>query len=116
ASHAVTIIQHYLGSSVLSDFRRERLLQRFTALGLPISEVQARYEHYVWLQTELDAEDSARLNQLLEYGEPWRAGDPGKNDLVLRVVPRLGTVSPWASKATDIAHNCGLRGVKRIER
>src|SRR6185503_21332258 len=48
----------------------------------------------------------------LDYGEP--AVD-GRGKLYL-VVPRLGTISPWSSKATDIAHNCGLAGVKRIER
>jgi phosphoribosylformylglycinamidine synthase len=111
----VTSIQYFLGSSVLSSFRRERLLKRFAALDLPVAGISGRYEHYVWTESGLDAGAQARLEELLTYGvtEDHAAG---KNALVLRVVPRLGTVSPWASKATDIAHNCGLQAVRRIER
>jgi phosphoribosylformylglycinamidine synthase len=53
-----------------------------------------------------------RLAALLTYGDPY-AG-PADGTLIV-VSPRLGTVSPWASKATDIAHNCGLP-IKRVER
>ena len=109
-------ILHFFGSSVLSPFRREQLLKRFVALGLPVADITGRYEHYVWLDSELDAAGRARLERLLEYGTPFNAADAGRNALVLRVFPRLGTVSPWASKATDIAHNCGLAAVRRIER
>ena len=35
---------------------------------------------------------------------------------MLLVVPRAGTISPWSSKATDIAHVCGLTAIRRIER
>jgi len=111
----VTSIQYFLGSSVLSAFRRERLLKRFAALDLPIADISGRYEHYVWMGDELDADGQARLEKLLTYGVT-EEHPAGKHALVLRVVPRLGTVSPWASKATDIAHNCGLQAVRRIER
>ena len=57
--------------------------------------------------------DSDRLEALLRYGDPAPA--PARVDDVIVVAPRLGTISPWASKATDIAHNCGL-AVHRIER
>ena len=103
----MTSIQHFLGSCVLSTFRRERLLKRFTQLGLPVGDIQGRYEHYVWLESELGADEQKRLLALLTYGEGLGAPAEDKNTLVLRVVPRFGTVSPWASKATDIAHNCG---------
>ena len=53
-----------------------------------------------------------RLAALLDYGDPYQGPTDGP---VLVVTPRLGTVSPWASKATDIAHNCGLP-VRRVER
>ena len=112
----MTSIQHFLGSCVLSTFRRERLLKRFAQLGLPVGDIQGRYEHYVWLESELGADEKKRLLALLTYGEGLGAPAEDKNTLVLRVVPRFGTVSPWASKATDIAHNCGLPGVRRIER
>ncbi len=53
---------------------------------------------------------------MLTYGEPCAAPASNATDALLFIVsPRFGTVSPWASKATDIAHNCGL-AVKRIER
>ncbi|MGB6102390.1 MAG: phosphoribosylformylglycinamidine synthase [Pusillimonas sp.] len=111
-------IQYFPGSPVLSSFRRERLLQRFADLGLPVADISGRFEHYVWTEAALDQHEQAKLAQLLDYGvaADAGAGDSGKNALVLRVVPRLGTVSPWASKATDIAHNCGLPAVRRIER
>ncbi|RTZ47810.1 phosphoribosylformylglycinamidine synthase [Candidimonas sp. SYP-B2681] len=109
-------IQHLLGSSVLSSFRRERLLQRFAELDLPVADINGRFEHYVWSDAQLSSADQTRLEQLLDYGSMVPAEKEGKNSLVLRVFPRLGTVSPWASKASDIAHNCGLPAVRRIER
>lgn len=112
----VNSIQHFSGSNVLSSFRRERLLQKFAGLDLPVSGIRAHYEHYVWINGDLDADHAARLQQLLDYGTPATQPQAGKNELVLRVFPRLGTISPWASKATDIAHNCGLGQVRRIER
>ncbi|CAM5400423.1 phosphoribosylformylglycinamidine synthase [Eoetvoesiella caeni] len=112
----MTSIQHFLGSCVLSTFRRERLLKRFAQLNLPVGDIQGRYEHFVWLESELDASQQKRLLSLLTYGEGLGSPTEDKHTLVLRVVPRFGTVSPWASKATDIAHNCGFAGVRRIER
>ena len=109
-------IQHFIGSSVLSAFRRERLLQKFSQLKLPVADIQGRYEHFVWVDEGFQASDAGRLGQLLDYGTVATAAKEDKNTLVLRVIPRLGTVSPWASKATDIAHNCGLSLVRRVER
>ncbi|HUG59631.1 MAG TPA: phosphoribosylformylglycinamidine synthase, partial [Candidimonas sp.] len=108
-------IQYLLGSSVLSSFRRERLLQRFAELELPVADINGRFEHYVWTEAGLNPQDQTQLEQLLDYGTA-DSDKENKNNLVLRVVPRFGTVSPWASKATDIAHNCGLQSVRRIER
>ncbi|MCC2596829.1 phosphoribosylformylglycinamidine synthase [Pusillimonas sp. MFBS29] len=112
----MTPIQYFLGSPVLSSFRRERLLQRFADLGLPVSDIHGQFEHYVWTENALEQQALDKLTQLLDYGVAQAAGEGNKNALVLRVIPRLGTVSPWASKATDIAHNCGLADVRRIER
>lgn len=112
----MTSIQYFLGSPVLSSFRRERLLKRFADLGLPVADIGGRYEHYVWTDAALSPQEQNRLERLLDYGVAGEAGKEGKNSLVLRVIPRLGTVSPWASKATDIAHNCGLSPVRRVER
>ncbi len=74
--------------------------------------VSARYVHWVRCRSALDEAGAHRLEALLRYGEPAAASDGGA---LVVVMPRLGTVSPWASKATDIAHNCGL-AVQRIER
>lgn len=111
----VSLVQHLPGSSVLSAFRRERLLAQLREAGLPIADVAARHEHFVCTDTALDDSQQRHLTQLLDYGiEP--AGDTPAKSLALLVIPRLGTISPWASKATDIARNCGLAAVRRIER
>jgi len=102
------------GACALSDFRRARLLEQFNQAGLSISGVAARYQHFVWVDEPLIQADQTRLAQLLDYGSPAADADAATHTLL--VIPRLGTVSPWASKATDIAHNCGLATVRRIER
>ncbi|MCC2637684.1 MAG: phosphoribosylformylglycinamidine synthase [Moraxellaceae bacterium] len=100
------------GSLALSSFRQNRLLRSLQALLPEVKGVSARFLHLV--DGEVAAgEARAHLESLLEYGEPF-AG-PAGGELFL-VVPRPGTISPWSSKATDIAHNCGLAGVRRIER
>ena len=105
-----------LGSSALSQFRQERLLAKFKTQGLPIAGVEARYEHFVWCKQAPDAATTQRLTQLLDYGSQAAAAEAHASALILRVIPRLGTMSAWASKATDIAHNCGFASVLRIER
>ena len=105
-----------LGSSALSQFRQERLLAKFKTQGLPIAGVEARYEHFVWCKQTPDAATTQRLSQLLDYGSQVAAAEAHASALILRVIPRLGTMSAWASKATDIAHNCGFASVLRIER
>jgi len=104
------------GSSAISPFRAQQLLERFAAAGLPVAAVQARFEHYLWTGMPLTEAEHQRVAALLDYGVLTDAPLDESDALVLRVLPRLGTVSPWASKATDIAHNCGMGFVKRIER
>jgi len=111
----VSLVQHLPGSSVLSAFRRERLLARLQEAGLPIADISARYEHFVSTDAALSDDQQRQLAQLLDYGTA-AAGEAPAKSLALLVIPRLGTISPWASKATDIAHNCGLAAVRRIER
>jgi phosphoribosylformylglycinamidine synthase len=111
----VSIVQYLPGSSVLSTFRRERLLAQLKQAGLPVADISARYEHFVLCDAALAPQDQGRLAELLDYGDPYEGAEPAKS-LVLRVIPRLGTISPWASKATDIARNCGFAEVRRVER
>lgn len=99
------------GANALSDFRRERVLHTLQQIDSNILDIRARYLHFVWALASLTEIENQRLQALLHYGEPGP-------DLEAEfwVVPRLGTISPWASKATDIAHNSGLAQIKRIER
>ncbi|MBL8278208.1 MAG: phosphoribosylformylglycinamidine synthase [Pelomonas sp.] len=100
------------GGNALSDFRAKALLARLQGVSERITGITARAVHWVWTDAPLDAAAAERFAALLTYGEPAVAD--AKGDLVV-VTPRLGTVSPWASKATDIARNCGLT-LKRVER
>ncbi len=101
------------GPSALSAFRSARLLARLQAIEPAIESVAARHIHFVHLHGPL-APLRDKLAALLDYGDAF--GAQVKDADAFDVVPRLGTISPWASKATDIAHNCGLAQVARIER
>ena len=105
----------FRGSPALSAFRLERLLTRLQEQAPAIIEVYAEFLHVVDLAGPLTSHDQEILTRLLTYGPPAPLHVPiGDPDLL--VAPRPGTISPWSSKATDIAHNCGLRVVRRIER
>lgn len=101
------------GSCALSAFRAERLLAALREQAPCVENVSARYVHFVHCSRALTEQETARLETLLAYGDE---GNDVRADLSLMVVPRLGTISPWASKATDIVHNCGVEAVLRIER
>ncbi len=104
------------GISALSDFRVRQLLPSLQAIHDKISGIQARFVHLVATEASPSQALHAQLAALLSYGEPGEpAMDEPDDNLLFVVTPRFGTVSPWASKATDIAHSCGL-AVKRIER
>lgn len=102
------------GSRALSDFRISKLLKSFSEAGIKVSAVTTRYVHLCDVSSELEGNDLEVLKKLLTYG-PRDDGKEGSGDYFL-VIPRIGTISPWASKATDIAHNCGLMMIRRIER
>ena len=99
------------GSPAHSAFRLEKLRQSLS--GTTFSKVQTEYWHFVELAEPLDAGGRDVLAQLLTYGPAQEKEARGELSLV---IPRLGTVSPWSSKATDIARSCGLNSVRRIER
>ncbi|MEW7978878.1 MAG: phosphoribosylformylglycinamidine synthase [Candidatus Sedimenticola endophacoides] len=102
------------GAPALSDFRTQKLQQRLAAaVGGPL-EVYAEYIHFAELEQTLDPEEMAVLERVLRYG-PRLEGHEPRGRLVL-VTPRPGTISPWSTKATDIAHNCGLGKIERLER
>ncbi|MGH8847541.1 MAG: AIR synthase-related protein, partial [Polaromonas sp.] len=114
--HLTTFEGEPHGISALSDFRVQQLLPRLQAIEGKIAGISARFVHLV--ATEAPPPDALKtqLAALLTYGDPCPQPVGDAADALLFIVsPRFGTVSPWASKATDIAHNCGL-AVKRIER
>jgi phosphoribosylformylglycinamidine synthase len=103
---------HFEGGNALSAFRAQALLPRLQAVSPRITGVHARHVHWVWSESKLDASAADKAEALLRYGDAYTGPSDGA---LIVVAPRLGTVSPWASKATDIAHNCGL-AIKRVER
>ena len=106
-------ISSYSGGNALPAFRAARLLAALQSVSADIASISAQYVHLVAAQDAPDAVLHARLAALLEYGDPADAAP--KDAAVCVVATRLGTVSPWASKASDIARNCGLT-LARIER
>ncbi|MFN3861162.1 MAG: phosphoribosylformylglycinamidine synthase [Roseateles sp.] len=105
-------LTYFEGGNALSDFRAQALLAALQQVSDRITGISARAMHWVWTDAPLDAATRERFAALLTYGEPAAADAQG--DLIV-VTPRFGTVSPWASKATDIARNCGF-ALKRVER
>ena len=102
------------GAPAFSPFRVRKLEERIEAqLGQAIG-IYPEFVHFADLDQALSADERAVLDQLLRYG-PHLPEHAPEGVLVL-VVPRPGTISPWSSKATDIAHNCGLAKVRRLER
>ena len=104
------------GASALSDFRQTRLLDTLKQIDANIVAVRGQFLHFVNAAEPLSADDSARIDALMHYGAPFEPATEKGTAETFVVLPRFGTVSPWASKATDIAQHCGLTQVRRIER
>ena len=102
------------GSPAFSDFRLQKLLHDITSSRLPVRALSAEFVHVAELSADLPPSQREILEKILTYG-PSRTGQKVEG-FVQVVAPRPGTLSPWSSKATDIAQTCGLAGVKRIER
>ena len=102
--------------NALSDFRAAQVLTLLQAIEPKIVSLQAHFVHFVTTEHVPSADARQQLARLLSYGQPGKGVDGKDADSAVFIVsPRLGTVSPWASKATDIARNCGI-DLKRIER
>lgn len=107
-------VKTFRGSPALSEFRLTQLQQKCQQYQLPITSVYAEYLHFVEQKTSLGEDEIVKLQALLHYGSMFSELKPAGYCLI--VTPRVGTISSWSSKATDIAHNCGLSKVNRIER
>jgi len=102
------------GAPALSDFRLRKLQQKVSErIGKPVA-IYAEFVHLVELFETLEPGELEVLERILQYGPALEVHEP--EGRLLLVTPRPGTISPWSSKATDIAHNCGLGKVERIER
>lgn len=112
----MSVVLPLRGVTALSDFRVEKLLQKAAALGLPEVKLKSEFWYFVGSEKALDAVTVEKLQALLA-AQSVKETPEARNGLHLFLVtPRLGTISPWASKATNIAENCGLEGIERIER
>ncbi|WP_275289210.1 phosphoribosylformylglycinamidine synthase [Halomonas elongata] len=103
------------GAPALSAFRHAKLLDVLRSVAPDVEALEADYVHFVDHDGEPADDDRQLLERLLDDGTAREASPSGRGCLFL-VVPRIGTQSPWSSKATDIAHNCGLTNIRRLER
>ncbi len=116
------VLTTFPGGRALSDFRAAALLRRIQEAAPRVRGMRARYVHWVAGNDPLDEATTDTVGRLLSYGDPYGATGTdtdtdtadGHSTLVV-VTPRLGTISPWSSTATDILHNCGI-DIHRVER
>src|SRR6202012_4599750 len=105
------------GAPALSQFRLDQLLPALKAEESRIQALHSRWMHFVDTSRQLNPAELEVLGKLLTYGaripDEQRELPAGQRGLG---TPRVGTESPWSSKATDIAHVCGLNAVTRLER
>ena len=104
------------GARALSDFRVEKLLQKAAAAGLPPAELSSEFWYFVSSASAPNSETLAKLQALLAAESVEHTPEAVCGLHLFLITPRIGTISPWASKATDIARNCGLSDIERIER
>jgi len=105
------------GSSALSEFRRRKHLENLKQVIPGIEGVTAEFVHFAQVKGALGTRDRQRLERVLSYGPKSESeGQHTCDGTQFVVVPRIGTISPWSSKATDIAAHCGLDAVERLER
>ncbi|WP_308073741.1 phosphoribosylformylglycinamidine synthase [Neisseria polysaccharea] len=112
----MSVVLPLRGVTALSDFRVEKLLQKAAALGLPEVKLSSEFWYFVGSEKALDAATVEKLQALLAAQSVEETPEAREGLHLFLVTPRLGTISPWASKATNIAENCGLEGIERIER
>ena len=104
------------GERALSGFRIEKLLQKAAALGLPEAEIRSEYWYFADCAEHLNEADAEKLEALLAGQVASELPQSSGSLQLFLITPRIGTISPWASKATEIAKNCGFAQIRRIER
>lgn len=103
------------GAEALSPAKLLNLQQSIETLKLPIQNLQAKAEYYICSAQPLSGQPLERLGTLLN-ASPEKPVSLQKGEYEIKMLPRIGTISPWSSKATQIAKNCGFDDVERIER
>ncbi|MCR1826583.1 phosphoribosylformylglycinamidine synthase [Pseudomonas oleovorans] len=102
------------GAPALSAFRHGKLLEQLTSKVPAVTGLYAEFAHFADVTGVLDADEEQVLARLLKYGPSVPVQEPSGK--LFLTIPRFGTISPWSSKASDIARNCGLAKVQRLER
>lgn len=102
------------GATALSDFRLRKLNRQIAEQISKSATITTRFIHFVEVDRQLTDEELKVLEQILHYGPKSEVAE--QKGTLLLAVPRVGTISPWSTKATDIAHNCGLSAIERLER
>ena len=102
------------GAPALSEFNQTKLIAKLGQSGVRVKNLYSEYVHLVDSQGDLSKQQIEILEKLLTYGPARQAQTP--SGTLFLITPRPGTISPWSSKATDIAHNCSLKNINRIER
>ena len=101
------------GGNALSDFRIQNLQRKLHKITSKIDGFSAKFYHFINVTETLSETENKHLEALLHYAQ---SSSDSHDGLMILIIPRLGTISPWSSKSTDIAHNCGLLKIERIER
>ncbi len=112
----MSVVLPLRGAPALSDFRVEKLLQKARAAGLPEVRLSSEFWYFVSSESALNDESAEKLQALLAAERVAHTPEAVNGLHLFLITPRIGTISPWASKATDIAYNCGLSEIERIER
>jgi phosphoribosylformylglycinamidine synthase len=107
------MIHIHQGINALGAFKTKSLQVKLTQAQPGLSLLGAEYIHFTDLNADLDEDKSEQLTQLLSYEESLNIDDAISSVII---IPRLGTISPWSSKATDIMHLCDITQINRIER
>jgi len=102
------------GAPALSAFRHGKLLEQLTGKVPAVTGLYAEFAHFADVTGVLNADEEQVLARLLKYGPSVPVQEP--DGRLFLTIPRFGTISPWSSKASDIARNCGLAKIQRIER
>jgi len=102
------------GAPALSAFRHGKLLEQLTSKVPAVTGLYAEFAHFADVTGVLNADEEQVLARLLKYGPSVPVQEPSGK--LFLTIPRFGTISPWSSKASDIARNCGLAKIQRLER